>query len=233
MAERVIVVTGGGRGIGRATCLAFARRGDCILAAARTSSELQETQRQVERLGGRCEISLCNVCHLDEVQSMAQDALEAFGRIDVLINAAGVAPLATFDDLHPDVFATILSVNVSGTYYTCREVWPVMVKQGGGVIVNVSSMASVDPLPGLGAYGAAKAWVNAWTRALAHEGRPRGIGVFCVAPGAVETRMLRDAFPDYPRDDALDPADVAEFIHALTEPTFIHAGGQTFFYYKK
>jgi len=122
-----------------------------------------------------------------------------------------------------------MAVNVNAVYHACRAVWPVMKKQKSGVIVNISSIASVDPFAGFAAYGAAKAWVNAWTKALADEGRRLGIRVFSVAPGAVETRMLRDPFPTFPADQTLRPADVADAVHALTQPGCRYATGQTVF----
>ena len=104
-----------------------------------------------------------------------------------------------------------------------------MKRQGGGTIVNISSIASVSPFAGFAAYGASKAWVNAWTSGLAEEGRPDGIRVFCVAPGAVETKMLRSAFPDYPAEATMEPSEIAELIHAVTQPGYRYATGQTIF----
>jgi len=95
------------------------------------------------------------------------------------------------------------------------------------VIVNISSAASVDPFPGLVAYGGTKAWVNIWSKGLADEGRPLGIRVFAVAPGAVETKMLREAFPDFPADQTLDPMDVADMVFQLSLPECRYASGQT------
>ena len=97
------------------------------------------------------------------------------------------------------------------------------------MIISTSSCASVDPFPGFAAYGASKSWVNAWTKALAEEGRLIGIRVFAVAPGAVETRMLRDAFPEFPSDQTLQPSDVADVVFTVADPTCRHATGQTIF----
>jgi NAD(P)-dependent dehydrogenase (short-subunit alcohol dehydrogenase family) len=99
--------------------------------------------------------------------------------------------------------------------------------QGGGTIINLSSLASFDPFPGLSVYGACKAWVNLFTRGIANEGRPHNIRAFSVALGAVETRLLRGLFQDYPADKTLTPEEVADLVFTLTSPTFRHSSGQT------
>ncbi|RME41365.1 MAG: SDR family oxidoreductase, partial [Planctomycetota bacterium] len=149
-----------------------------------------------------------------------------------LVNNAGIAPLGSIEEMPPSRFDELHAVNVRGVYLCCRAVWPVMKRQGGGTILNISSVASADPFPGFTAYGATKAWINGWTRGLADEGKAHGIRVFAVAPGAVETRMLRDALPDFPPEHALDPREVAAFLHTLTQPACRYASGQTIFFRK-
>ena len=229
MADSVVIVTGGGRGIGRAIAQRFAAAGACVVAAARSADELHETKSLIERAGGWCDTHVTDVCVADEIAALIEATAKRHGRIDVLVNNAGVAPDATIEKLDPALFETINSVNIDAVYHACRSVWPVMKSQGGGIIVNVSSVASIDAFPGLAAYGASKAWVNAWTKALAEEGRPVNIRVFAVAPGAVETRMLRDLLPDYPKGETLDPADVAGMVFTLAQPECRYATGQTVF----
>jgi len=252
--NQVVVVTGGGRGIGRAICQHFALDGAQVVAAARSMEELEETRRFCEATDGaistatvreraltpgsspvgrggtgRCHVQVTDVSVPQEIEALIDSTVDRFKRVDVLVNCAGVAPTAIIEDLEPELFRTILAVNVDATYYGCRKVWGVMKNQGGGVIVNISSIASVDAFPGFAAYGASKAWVNAWTKALAEEGRAHKIRVFAVAPGAVETKMLRDAFPTFPDADTLRPSDVADVVHALTEPACRYATGATVF----
>ncbi len=240
--NQVVVVTGGGRGIGRAICQRFALDGAQVVAAARSMEELEETKKLCENAetqksrnaetkggAGRCHVQVTDVSMPQEIEALIDSTVDRFKRVDVLVNCAGVAPTAIIEDLEPELFRTILAVNVDATYYGCRKVWGVMKSQGGGVIVNISSIASVDAFPGFAAYGASKAWVNAWTKALAEEGRAHKIGVFAVAPGAVETKMLRDAFPTFPDADTLRPSDVADVVHALTEPACRYATGATVF----
>jgi len=229
MAERVVVVTGGGRGIGRAICRRFAEDGCAVVAAARSVEELGETKAEIERAGGRVHIQPTDLCVAEDIDALVDSTVKRLGRIDVLVNAAGVAPLAAIEELEPSLFQAILAVNVVAVYHASRRVWTVMKGQGGGCIVNISSIASKDPFPGFAAYGASKAWVNVWTKALAEEGRPHGIRVYGVAPGAVETRMLRNAFPTFPADQTLRPSDVADVVQALTQPACRYATGETVF----
>lgn len=229
MRDKVVVVTGGGRGIGRAVCRRFAAAGAQVVAVARSGAELQETRAQIESEGGRCHPLTADICQADEIAELITDTIRQFGGVHVLVNNAGVAPLSRVEELDPSLFEALQTVNVDAVYHACRAVWGAMTRQGDGVIISLSSMASVDPFPGFTAYGASKAWVNAWTRGLADEGRPHNIRVFAVAPGAVETKMLRDAFPDFPAERALEPGEVADVVHSLAQPACKAASGQTVF----
>ena len=229
MTDSVVVVTGAGRGIGRAISERFGREGWQVVAASRTVAELEETRRSIEDAGGRCHIQVVDVCVTDDLDDLIERTVERWGRIDVLVNNAGVAPQANILELDPSLFEAILAVNVRAVYHASRAVWPVMVRQGGGAIVNISSVAAVDPLPGFTGYGASKAWVSAWCRGLADEGKSLGISVFCIAPGAVDTRLLRDLFPDLADDQMLATPDVANLVFAVVHPDYKHSTGQTIF----
>lgn len=229
MADSVVIVTGGGRGIGRAIAARFADAGSQVVVASRGATDLEETQKEIEKSGGRCVGVPTDVCSADDVNALVETTVKRFGRVDVLVNNAGVAPMGKLEEMDPQVFRTLMSVNVEAVYLGCRAVWPVMRRQGSGAIVNMSSIASADPFPGFAAYGASKAWINAWTKSLAEEGRPFGIRVYAVAPGAVETKMLRDVFPTFPSEQTLDPADVANMVFTLTQPACVHATGATVF----
>ena len=227
--RRVVVVAGGGRGIGRSVCQRFAREGARVIAVARTGAELGETASIIEADGGRCETFEVDLAKWDQVDAMMRQVAQRHGRIDVLVNTVGLAVLTGIEQLDPAQFTALLDVNVRAVYHTCRAAWPIFRSQKAGVVINLSSMSSVDPFEGLTAYGAAKAWVNGWTRGLANEGRPLGIRVYSVAPGAVWTSMLRGLFPDFPQDQALDPDEVAETVYALSKEGWSYATGQTVF----
>ncbi len=233
MAGQVVIVTGAGRGIGRAVCLRFAVDGAQIVAASRSADELEETRILVEKAGGHCDPIPTDVCAADEVVALIETTVGRYQRVDVLVNCAGVAPLSDIEHLEPPLFDMIQLVNVGAIYHACRAVWPVMKSGGGGTIVNISSVASVDPFPGFTAYGASKAWVNTWTIGLADEGRAHGIRVIAVAPGAVETRLLRDVFPDFPKDQTLRPEEVADVVFTMTQPDCENASGETIFVQKE
>lgn len=223
----VAIVTGASRGIGLATALRLGAGGHALVIAARNAAGLQSAVERLRHENVPCEAVPVDVGTPAGAREVVQIALTRFGRVDVLVNNAGAAPRAALESLTDEHFQQVISANVASVFYMTRGVWTHMRQRGGGVIVNVSSVASMDPFPGFSVYGAAKAWVNVFTRAVAEEGRPHGIRVFAVAPGAVETRMLRDNFPDFPADRTLDPTDVARVICALCEPTWTPACGQT------
>ncbi len=229
MDPRVCVITGASRGIGLATALRFARAGYALVAAARVAPDLARAAEQIRALGATCEPVTLDLGVAAAARQLIDAAVQRFGRVDVLVNNAACGPLARLDEFDPATFDQVTALNIAAVFRTTQAVWPVMKRQGGGVIVNISSVASVDPFPGFTIYGASKAWVNAFSQAVAAEGAPHGIRVFCVAPGAVETRMLRSAFPNFPPDQTLAAEDVAAVIHNLCDPAFAHTAGQTIF----
>jgi NAD(P)-dependent dehydrogenase (short-subunit alcohol dehydrogenase family) len=232
MQTRVSIITGASRGIGLATAQRFARNGFAIVAAARGEAALRDaadTIRAETAPPADVETIAADAGSPAGARQIAAAAMKRFGRIDVLVNNAGAAatnPIPGFDDA---TFSLLLSANVASVFLMTREVWPIMQRQRGGTIVNISSIASIDSFPGFTVYGACKSWVNAFTKAAAEEGRQHNIRVLAVAPGAVETRMLRDAFPNFPSDQTLDPQDVAAAIDACCDPRLIHATGATLF----
>lgn len=227
MVGQVIIITGAGRGIGRAASIRFAREHGCIVAVARHRDQLEETRAAVLAAGGACEIVAADVARPESSREVVERALRRFEHVDVLVNCAGVAPLTAFEAFSQEDYDAVRGVNMDGVYQFCRAVWPVFKRQRSGLIINVSSVSAVDPFPGLSVYGASKAWVNALTRGLAQEGREHGIRAYAVAPGAVETEMLRAIFPDYPPEQCLKPEEVAEAIYGMTLPGMTHASGQT------
>lgn len=217
----VAIVTGAGRGIGRAICIEQARRGWRLLLVARSRDELAETCRACQSAGDGATAAADRYqpLILDLMQSDAPDrviaaAIEAFGRIDALVNNAGIAPMLDVQDTTPGLFRQVIELDLTVPFLLARAVWPVFGRQDGGVIINISSEAARDPFAGFAAYGAAKAALNNLSLGLAREGEAMGIRVHAVAPGAVETPLLRSLFTpeQVPPEKALSPQDVADVV---------------------
>lgn len=225
MKDQVAIVTGASRGIGRAIAVRLAQAQARVVAVARSAAGLRETCRLAEQAGGTCLPIEADVTNFQAVERIVQHVTRELRRVDVLINNAGTAPMSQMKDFDVGAFDAMMALNCNAVFYTTRAVWPSFAQQGGGRIVNISSIAAVDPFPGFQAYGATKAWVNAFTKAVAEEGRPHNIRAFAVAPGAVDTQMLRDRFPDFPADQCLTPQEVADTVAWVLDPRSQHASG--------
>jgi len=229
MERRVAIVTGASRGIGLAVAERLAAGGAAVVLVARDGTALAAARERLAASGACCEAVVADVGTAAGGRAAIDAAVRRHGRIDILVNNVGDAPLAPIADTTDEAFDRCLRANVASVFFCTRAVWPVLQAGGGGAIVNLSSLASIDPFPGFSVYGGAKAWVNTFTKAAADEGRPHGIRVFAVAPGAVETRMLRDCFPDFPAESALAADDVARLVEACCGPALAHSSGQTIF----
>jgi 3-oxoacyl-[acyl-carrier protein] reductase len=187
----VAVITGAGSGIGRASALAFAEEGACVLAADLNPASADETAEQVRTAGGNADTVQVDVTNREQVEAMVQRAVDRFGRIDVLFNNAGLPQAFTpFEESTDALFDRIMDVNVRGVFYGCRAAIPRMKAQGGGVILNTASTAGIRPRPGLAVYNASKAAVITLTKTLAVELAPHRIRVVSICPVATDTPML-------------------------------------------
>ena len=221
----VAVITGAGRGIGRATALRFAAMGYRLVLVSRSMDQLQETAR----LAGdaMCQCVAADVGDEASVRRVIQTAIDFAGRIDVLVNNAGHALRLDVGQTSPSQFASQFATNLFGPFALVHHAWP-WLKQSKGVIVNVSSQAARDPLGGFHAYASAKAALNMLTLTLAREGAAHGIRAVAVAPGAVETKALRDiaSVEDFPSQFTLDPDDVARVIVDCAAGSLAHCSGE-------
>jgi len=208
--DRVAIVTGAGRGIGRAVALAFAREGAAVALAARTASELEAVADQIRRASGRALAVPTDVIREESVAALVEKVLAEFKRVDILVTAAGVAACAPLVDTKPEDWDRMMAVNVRGVFLACRAVLPAMMKERRGTIINIVSVAAKRAIPGGAAYAASKHAVLGLTQVLAEEMRPHGVRVGALSPGAVDT-ALWDAVPNPPdRSRMLRPEDVAE-----------------------
>lgn len=210
------MVTGGGRGIGRATALLFAERGAKVALCSRTIGEADSTAKLILSKGGVGKAYECDVADEAAVRRLFAEIKREFGGVDVLVNNAGVFSRGLLEDVSLAEFNRVHAVNAGGVFLCCREAFEHMKEKGGGSVVNVSSLSGVrgaKKSPGFAAYCAAKFAVVGLTEALAEEGRGRNISVNAVCPGAVDTAMLKVAFPNAPQK--LAPRQMAEAIFFL------------------
>ncbi len=194
MKEKIAVVTGGGTGIGRATCLELARRGAKIaLNYAHSEAEAIETADGAQRLGAEVFLVKADISKDEEVRGMVEDILAYFGNIHYLINNAGITQQLEMSDLEgatDEIWDRLMAVNVKGTFYCARAIAPVMKRNGTGAILNVGSIAGITGSGSSLPYAVSKAAVHGLTKSLAHALAPE-IRVNCVAPAAVSTRWWK------------------------------------------
>lgn len=230
MSERVAIITGAGRGIGRATAVELRRRGYALALAARGAAGLDETAR----LAGGALCLPTDVTDAAQVERLARETLARYGRIDAVVNNAGLAPVRPIVEMSPQEWRAVVDTNLSAAFYLTRAAWPAFERQGGGVVVNVSSAAARDPFPGFAAYGAAKAGLNLFGLSAAREGERVGVRVHTVAPSATETAMFRGLMTpeQFPAEKTLDPSDVAAVIADCVTGGLRHTSGEVIYVHR-
>ena len=211
---RTAIVTGAGRGIGRAIALVLAEAGADVVAVARTASEIESAAADVEALGSKALAVTADVSNSSEVDSMVERTLDRFGKIDVLVNNAGQllrVPVAPFPDvtlrppqvtretssrMRDDEWQGIIDANLTGVFYCCRAVAPHMMERRYGKVINIGSNNATQAFPMVAAYNASKAGVNMMTRVLALEWAPYNICVNAIGPGSYHTPMTDTSWTD-------------------------------------
>src|SRR2546428_2965404 len=189
--EKVAVITGSGRGIGRAIALAYAREGADLVLAARSLEALQETRAAIEAVGRKALDGPTATRHEENVRKLAEQALGQFGRVDILVNNSGIGgPTAGLWEIAPAEWEETFAVNVTGTYLCCRAFLPSMIERRSGCIVIIGSMTGRRPLFGRTPYAASKMALLGLTRTLAWEIGPYGIRVNVISPGPVEGERI-------------------------------------------
>ncbi|HKR00731.1 MAG TPA: SDR family NAD(P)-dependent oxidoreductase [Pyrinomonadaceae bacterium] len=192
---KIALVTGGGRGIGRAVALAFAREGADVVLAARTREQVERVAEEVSRECGVTALPLsCDVADARAVTAMFEEATKRFGRgVDILVNNAGIAESAPLVKTSDELWHRHLAVNLSGTFYCTRAALPAMIERGWGRVINMASVAGKTGAPYIAAYTASKHGVLGLTRSCAMEVATRGVTVNAICPGYVETEMAEHA----------------------------------------
>lgn len=214
LSESVAVVTGAARGIGRAISLKLAELGAQVVMTARNESLLAKVASQISGAGHRAEGFACDVTDLSSVESLNEHLRKRYGRVNILVNNAGISgPSGALHELAPAEWDAILNTNLRGVYYMMRALVPLMIGTGGGHIINISSLAGKNPLPGGVAYSASKWGLNGLSYGAAEELRGHNLRVSVVCPGSVNTEFSPHSNKN--AEKMLQPADVAHAVAAL------------------
>jgi NAD(P)-dependent dehydrogenase (short-subunit alcohol dehydrogenase family) len=217
LSGKVAVVTGGTKGIGRGIAEALIAQGVNVCITARSRSEIDKAVGELRALGkGVASGIVCDVRNLPQIKSLFELTVAEFGGVDILVNNAGIGIFAPVEEMSPEDFRAILETNLFGVFYCCHEVIPRMKQRGGGYIINISSLAGVNPHPRMAAYNASKFGLNGFSEALMQEVRHDGIKVSYIMPGSVNTEFGGDS----PTDDKkwqLQPEDIARVVIDLLQ----------------
>lgn len=216
--EQVACITGGGRGIGAATAEALARKGAHVIVVSRTESELLATVARLQEAGLKASARTLNVADDEAVAATFSRIASEFGRLDILVNNAAILLSGAFTDMAMADWDRLMAINLRGAVLCARQAFLLM-RERGGRIVNVSSLGGVqntEKFPGYTAYTVSKFALTGLTETLAAEGKAWNICVNGIAPGAVDTEMLRQAAPHL--RTCTTPADVAKVIAFLCDP---------------
>jgi NAD(P)-dependent dehydrogenase (short-subunit alcohol dehydrogenase family) len=220
LAGQVAVVTGASSGLGRASALALAQLGADVALLARTADDLQQVAAEIETIGRRALVHPLDLAAEDQMMAAVARTIDAFGRIDVLVNAAGTDVPGQVVDLPIDGWDRVLAVNLRAPFVLAKAVFPHMRQAGQGTIINVSSVAGKRGWANAAAYCASKFGLTGFTQALAAEGKPHGIRACIIYPGGMathwgtwspEVRQAAQREPPPPRK-ALPPTEVAALI---------------------
>ena len=193
---KVALVAGGGSGIGQATCEIFAGRGGAVVVADINEVAAKVVAEGIGRTGGRAEPCRCDVARWDQVQRAVQTARQLFGRLDVLVNSAGILRAHLLEETSEEEWNEVLRVNLTGAFLLTKAAMRAMRQQKGGSIVHIASRMAIRVKEEHGAYAASKAGILQLTQMAALEGAPHGIRVNCVCPGFVDTPMTRSGYGD-------------------------------------
>jgi 3-oxoacyl-[acyl-carrier protein] reductase len=212
LSNKIALVTGATKGIGRAIAEALLTAGAGVAITARSEDEIGTTVAELKKLGaGTAAGYVCDVRDYAQVKSIVAEVAKEFGGLDILINNAGVGIFASVESMPVEDFRAVLETNVFGVFYCCHEAIPLMKERGGGYIINLSSLAGANPHPKMAAYNASKFGLNGFSEALMQEVRHDNIKVSYIMPGSVNTHFGGDT-PGDEKSWQLQPSDIAQVV---------------------
>ncbi len=209
--NKIVVVTGGTKGIGRAIAESLLKAGAAVFICARDKHELKRALEQLSALG-KVDGEICDVRSEAQVKMMFDECVRVFGGIDILVNNAGIGIIGkTVEEMSAEEFEQTLRTNLFGVFYACHHAIPLMKQRGGGYIINISSLAGQNAHPKMAAYNASKFGLNGFTEALMQEVRADNIKVTTICPGSVNTYFGGDE-PSEDKAWQIQPEDIAEVV---------------------
>lgn len=214
---QVALVTGAGRGIGRATAKRLAQEGCAVACVARTVEQIEAVVREIAAAGGQAVALPGDVADPESVRAFFAQARAQLGPIDLLVNNAGAFKVASVADTTLEDWDRIMAVNARGPFLCIKEVLPEMMARRSGVIINIASQAGLKHYPNQGAYCASKHALVGLTRTLADEMRAYHVRVAAICPGGVDTELVATARPDWQPDELMAPEDIAECVVWLAQ----------------
>jgi len=226
LASKVVLITGAGRGIGRAAAELFARRGAKLVICARTREEIEETAARIVEAGGDATAELADIGVADQASRLPAVAVERYGRLDVLINNAGIlGPRVPIVDYPVEAWTEVVRVNLTGSFVVSQAAARIMARQRTGCIITLSSSVGRAGRQRWGAYAVSKFGVEGLSQVMADELRPAGVIVLTLNPGGTRTRMRREAYPEEDPAGVRDPREAAEaLLHLAVRATLDLSG---------
>jgi NAD(P)-dependent dehydrogenase (short-subunit alcohol dehydrogenase family) len=208
---KIAVITGGGRGIGQAIAFAFAKAGAKVVITSRKAQDLEATANEIKAFGGEAFPLPAHLGKAEEIKKMVSTVMEKFGRIDILVNNAGASPaMGSVLECDERLWDKLMDINLKGAYFISQAAANIMVKQGGGKIINIASVDGYNPEPGLSIYSISKAGMRMVTRAFASELISHNIQVNTIAPGPISTKMMDSHWGHLPPEEAQKTKEAVE-----------------------
>lgn len=226
---KTALVTGAGKGIGKATAIALAKEGVNVALLARTEEDLKVVASEIESYGVKVAYATADVSSMEQVEIAVKSVTDKLGSFDILINNAGVGKFGGFLELSPEEWKSMIDINLMGVYYVTRAVLPQLIEKNGGDIINISSTAGQKGAPVTSAYSASKFGLLGLTESLALEVRKHNIRVTALTPSTVATELaFKENLTDGNPEKVMQPEDLAEYIVAqlkLHPRIFIKSAG--------
>jgi NAD(P)-dependent dehydrogenase (short-subunit alcohol dehydrogenase family) len=196
LTDKIALITGGSRGIGKQIVKTYAAQGAAVIIASRNVEDCHKVAQEVTQEGGKAMAIRCDMANLDDIANMFKQIVDTFGKLDILVNNAGVSITKPSIEITKEDWDTMFDINIKGLFFSCQEAAKIMIEQGKGKIINVSSIGGIKTFKRIAPYGASKAAVIHLTKSLASEWARHGIFVNGIAPGLISTDINTEEIAD-------------------------------------